>query len=133
MAYLDGELSKDARKEFESLLDAHPEWREQVQEMAELVEGTQHLRLRPPDREVWDHYWEEIDSRLQRRFGWVVALIGSLALIGWGIVKVLLYAENNVVLFGIVLVLIGLVTLFVSVLRGRLLEMPRDRYRRIRR
>ena len=132
MAYLDGELSAAEAKQFEKLLDEHPEWREQVREMADVVEASNKLHLRI-DPCTWDNYWEEIDSRLQRHVGWTVALIGSLIVILYGFIKVLLFAQNDWVRGGMLLVAMGLVFLFISVLRGRFVELPRDRYTRIRR
>lgn len=133
MAYLDGEMSPKDRKAFEELLRQQPDWRDEFEEMVQITESTRHLHLRPPDPTVWDHYWEEIDNRLQKRFGWAFALVGALILILWGFVKVLLYAENNLVKVGIILVALGVVVLFAAAIRGRLLEVPRDRYGRIRR
>lgn len=133
MAYLDGELSKEDRRVFEQLLEEHPEWRDELNEMSELVQATNKVHLREPDPTFWDNYWEEIDSRIHRRFGWFAALIGSLLLIVFGFIKVLIFAENSFVQVGILLIAVGMIILFITILRGRLLEMPRDRYQRIRR
>jgi uncharacterized membrane protein len=132
MAWLDGEMPPQEAKQFEKLLAEHPEWREQVQEMADIVGASKKLHLRV-DPCIWDNYWEEIDNRLQRRVGWLVALVGSVILIIWGLVKVLVYAQNDWVRGGLLLVVVGLVVLFIAVLRGRFLELPKDRYTRIRR
>lgn len=133
MAYLDGELSPREAREFEQLMEAHPEWREQVKSMADVVGATSRLKLRRPDPTTWDRYWEEIDSRLQRRLGWVLLLIGGLSLMLLGIVKVFALADNWMVQSSMLLVLLGMAVLFFAVLRGRLLEVPRDRYGKVRR
>lgn len=133
MAYLDGEMSPKDRKAFEELLRQQPDWRDEFEEMLQITESTSHLHLRQPDPTVWDHYWEEIDNRLQKRFGWAIALVGSLILILWGFAKVLVYAENNFVRVGLILLALGVIVLFGAAIRGRLLEVPRDRYGRIRR
>lgn len=132
MKYLDGEMSLRERRSFERFLEDHPEWREELNEMAEIVGATRKLRFRPPDPSVWDRYWEEIDNRLHRGVGWTVALIGSILLIAYGFVKVLAFAENDLVRAGILLMALGVLVLFITVLRGRMIEMPHDRYRRIR-
>jgi ferric-dicitrate binding protein FerR (iron transport regulator) len=133
MAYLDREMTPRQRRAFEELLEEHPEWREELSEMAELVGATNQLRMRPPSPDVWDNYWEEIDSELHRGFGWTVALVGSLILIVWGFVKVIAFAENDLVRTGILLIALGFGILFLTVLRGRIIEFSKDRYRRIRR
>ncbi len=132
MAYLDGEMSPREARDFERLLEEHPEWLEEANFMKDVTEGVKVLKVRRPEPAFWDHYWEEIDSRLQKSVGWFVAMAGALLLIVAGFAKVLTYAENDFVRLGIVLVGIGVLILFVMALRGRLLEMPRDRYWRIR-
>ncbi len=133
MAYLDGELPAEQRTRFERALARHPEWRAEFERLSHVVEATRGLRPKRPPEETWDGYWEEIDRRIERRAGWTIAFAGAAVLIFWGFVKVLAFAENDLVRFGILAVAAGVAILFVMVLRGRMLELPKDRYRRIRR
>jgi hypothetical protein len=133
MAYVDDELSPADRAALEVLLQQHPEWRTQVAEMVELVGATKVLKRRPPDPQVWDNYWEEIDAKLPRQVGWTLTLIGGMILIGYGIWKVVAFTDNDYVRLGITLVIVGFGLLFAAVIRGRMLELHRDRYRRIQR
>ncbi|CAN5505580.1 hypothetical protein BH09SUM1_BH09SUM1_01540 [soil metagenome] len=132
MAYLDGELSPQDRAAFEALLEQHPEWREEAAEMAEIVGATKQVKLRPPDPTIWDNYWEEIDSRIERKVGWLITSIGAALLMLLGIWKVMMFAQNDLVRLGILMVVVGMALLFFAVIRGRLVELPKDRYRRIR-
>ncbi|MCB2155547.1 hypothetical protein KQI84_11730 [bacterium] len=132
MAYLDGEMSPEEVEQFERLLEQHPEWREELAEMASVVEATDALAFAPPPAEVWDNYWEEIDSQLSKRTGWLLAAAGGAILAAAGIIKILLLTESLWIRVGLALVVGGLLLLFISVLRGRLLEIPNDRYRKIR-
>lgn len=132
MAYLDGELPEKARLQFERLLEKHPEWRVEMADMAALIGATKQLKLKPPAAKVWDRYWEEIDNKLGRQMGWALALAGALILIGFGFYKVIMYADNDFVKLGIGLLGTGMLMLFTVILRARLLELRRDRYRRIR-
>ena len=133
MAYLDGEMSPTERQAFEELLEQQPEWRDEFNEMLKVTESTKLLHLRPPDPTVWDGEWEEIDNRIQKKFGWLVTLVGAMILIVYGLVKAILFTDNLWAQSGIALVTLGFLVLFLAALRGRLLEIPRDRYRRIRR
>jgi ferric-dicitrate binding protein FerR (iron transport regulator) len=133
MACLDGEASPEEAREVEALLQQHPEWRTEAAQMANLVRAAEVIQFRPPPADIWDGYWEEIDSRLGPRIGWVLLAIGGLILTVVGIYKAMLWAENLWVKGAIALIVAGFLTLFLSVLRGHLLERPRDRYRRIRR
>lgn len=132
-AYLDGELDRGQRAEFEKLLAAHPEWRAIVAEQAEVISALKPLKVRAPKAQVWDHYWEEIDSRLERRTGQALLYAGAL-LVALGAALTLIVATDNLVIrTGEILFFLGIALLFVKVLRGRLRESRRDRYERIRR
>jgi ferric-dicitrate binding protein FerR (iron transport regulator) len=133
MAYLDGELTVEEARAFEALLEEHPEWRSEVAQMRAVVGASAGLRFRSAPEGTWDNYWEEIDSRIAKPIGWILAGIGGFGLAVAGAVKVFLLAENLWVRVGLGAVVAGLLLLFLSVLRGHLLERPRDRYRRIRR
>lgn len=133
MAYLDGELSDEEARQVERLLEQHPEWAEEAREMAALVDASGRQRLRQPPPEIWDRYWEEIEDRIGKHIGWWLMAIGGFLLAAYGSVKILLLAENSFVRIGLGLLILGFAILFLSVLRGHLLERPKDRYRNIRR
>lgn len=133
MAWLDGELPEDEAAAFEDLLQKHPEWREEVEAMKAVVQATEQLQLPTPPARTWDHYWEEIDDRIAKRFGWGLLTAGSAILITIGTWKVLHHTEDGWVKAGLVLVILGVIALFAGVVRGRIRELPHDRYRRIRR
>lgn len=132
MAYLDGEMTPEQAREFERLVEQHPEWREELAELASVAQAADALAFTPPPAEVWDNYWEEIDSRLTRGTGWLLAAAGGAILAVAGIVKILMFAENPWIRLALALVVGGLLLLFFSVVRGHLLERPKDRYRKIR-
>jgi len=132
-AWLDGEMPPEEAREFERLLEEHPEWREEAAEMAELSAGHKQLRYAPPPAATWDNYWEEIEPRLvERRFGWIALAVGGDILACIGTVKVVMLATNPLIRTGLALVVLGLLVTFVGVVRGHLLERPKDRYRRVR-
>lgn len=132
-AYLDDELPPKRRRAFERMLAEHPEWQREVDAMRSLTNAAASLRLKSPDPKIWDNYWEEIDARLPRQVSWVLMLVGAVILMAAGVVWIFVHAQNGYVRFGIVLILLGFALMFGLVLRGRLLEIPRDRYRKINR
>lgn len=132
-AYLDGEMDEATRRAFERELQNHPEWRVLVSEQAEVIAALKPLRVKPPKAEVWDGYWERIDARLERRIGTIVVL-GGAAVFALAGAAILIHSIANPILeAAAAIVALGLLFLFVLVLRGRLREAPKDRYLRIRR
>ncbi|HNV20570.1 MAG TPA: zf-HC2 domain-containing protein [Candidatus Hydrogenedentes bacterium] len=129
--YLDNELSPAERARVEALRDTDPGFREEFERMARIVNAASELRIEEPPEEVWDTFLVGVYNRVERRTGWVIFLIGVIALTAWGIywfwvadwgsslVKVLVAAP-----------VIGLVVLFISVLRQRLFVSRTDRYSR---
>jgi anti-sigma factor RsiW len=133
MAYLDGEMNEEQARAFRAVLDAHPEWAEEARTLGGVVDSTSALSFRAVPAGAWDGYWEEIDARLARRTGWMFLALGGGVLGLMGFLKVLVWSNNLWVRAGLVAVVVGLAILVVSVVRGRLLELPHDRYSRIRR
>lgn len=126
---LDGELGPDESAELEGHLAACGACKAEFDTMKRLVSATSALRVEAPPDEVWDTFLEGVYNRLERRTGWIVFILGvvALALVAayffvvepWGnaLAKVLVAAP-----------LIGLAVLFVSVLRQRLFVAKTDRY-----
>ncbi|MEQ8819642.1 MAG: hypothetical protein RLY93_05310 [Sumerlaeia bacterium] len=133
MAWIDGELSEAEAAEFERLLEDHPEWREEAAELAAVAKAADQLAFKAPPAEVWDEYWEEIDERISRRTGWLLMCLGGLFLVIFCFVKIFLLAESPLIRSGLILMVAGFAILFLGVLRGHLLELPKDRYRRVKR
>lgn len=133
MAYLDGEMGPRQRARFEAALLRNPQWQAQVEQARMARDAAELLQPRPADPAVWDNYWEEIDSRLTRRTGHWLALAGAAILVLVGFAKILTHTTDPIARFGLILLAAGVAVLFAMVLRGRLIEIPRDRYRRIRR
>lgn len=133
MAYLDGELSPAEADAFERLLEQHPEWAQEVDEMRRVVAATRGLTVPPPSPRFWDGYWEEIDERLTKRWGFAFMAGGGLLVAALGTYKAWIWSTNPAVRTAVVLIVAGFLITFLGVVRGHLLERPRDRYRRIRR
>lgn len=132
MAYLDDQLPPRKRAAVERLIARHPEWDAQIDELRRVSDAAARLRVKPPDPMIWDNYWEEIDARIPRRIGTGLLLAGSAILVVSGVVMALAYAQHPILQVGIGLIVMGVSVLFVMVLHGRLKELPRDRYRKIR-
>ncbi len=98
--------------------------------MKRLVVGTA-AALAPddPPEEVWDTFLDRVYNRLERKTGWVVFVVGALALTVFGIVLFVTQPWASALTKLLLAVpVVGLAILFVSVLRQRLEVAKTDRY-----
>jgi len=138
MSGLDGELSAEEREELERLLEADSRLREEWDRLSRLKEVTQSMALRKPPDEVWEDYWASVYSRLERGVGWILVSVGGIVLVSYGAWQGVqsLIADTDMPWFlkgAILAVTIGLVVLFVSVLREKLFTWSRDPYKDVQR
>lgn len=130
--YLDGELTPEQAARLEQILAEIPACRSDFETMKQLIAGTNRALCPsdPPD-EVWDTFLDNVYNRAERRFGWMVFIAGTLALTAYGIY--LYFSEpwtSGAVKLLIAVPVLGLVMLFISVLRQRLRAAKHDRYSR---
>lgn len=133
-AYLDNELSPKDRAAFEAVLQEHPEWRVAVAEQGRVIGALRPLKIKPPKADVWDNYWEDIDRQIRgmRATGQYVMLAGGTLLLLTGTVLLVAHMTNLWLRVGTIMFVVGFLMMFAVVLAGRRREMPKDRYRRIR-
>jgi anti-sigma factor RsiW len=130
--YLDGELTPDQAVRLEQIIAESPACQEEFETMKRLVYGTNAACCpsEPPD-EVWDTFLDNVYNRAERRLGWLVLIAGTIALSGYGLY--LYFAEpwtSAAVKLLIAAPVLGLVMLFINVLRQRLRAAKHDRYSR---
>ena len=136
--YADGALDAETRADLEKHLSSCAECREELETFRKLKEMTQPMKLAMPDDAYWERYWSSVYNRLERRVGWILLSIGLIAVASYyGYVLVASLVLNPGVAmpvrFGMAALIIGLCTLFVSVLRERIVLLKSDKYKRIRR
>lgn len=133
-AYLDGELTQADQQRVQLYLESSEEGRRTLKELATLKNLTAELQFGdPPDRRM-----DEIERRLSvqapRRFGWALIILGLAAWIVYGLATAMRHVRwptaGELFAGGVV---VGLVLLFLSVLRQRLIERPFDKYRKVKR
>jgi ferric-dicitrate binding protein FerR (iron transport regulator) len=138
MSGLDGELSAEEREELERLLNADSRLREEWDRLSRVKEVTQSMALRKPPDEVWEDYWASVYSRLERGVGWILVSVGGIVLVSYGAWQGVqaLIADTDMPWFlkgAILATTVGLVVLFVSVLREKLFVWTRDPYKDVQR
>ncbi len=135
---LDHELSPEEQAEFEQMLVALPERRNEWNEHRQLKEITMQLKFTNPPEEVWDRYWIGVYNRIERRAAWILVSLGAMVVLffaGYKAVESLLADAQTpwLVKGGILALLAGGVILFVSVLREKLFTRKTDKYREVQR
>ena len=134
MKLLDGEMTADERALYEAHVKECEDCRRELADLGMIVEWTNQMRLRQPDDEFWEGYWEGVYRRSERSVGFFFVIAGVLMVLFYGIFKAvtsprLLTYEG----ISITVILIGLVVIFVSVARERYHESRNDPYRGVKR
>ncbi|MDD3732187.1 MAG: zf-HC2 domain-containing protein, partial [candidate division Zixibacteria bacterium] len=78
--YVDGELSDDERRAFETALVTDPELRRELEEFKKLKEVTGLMTYADLPEEVWENYWQSLYRKLERGFGWIFMSLGAIIL-----------------------------------------------------
>ena len=85
MAALDGELAPGERDELDRLIAYDAALRDEWARLRKVREVTATMNYREPPRETWSDYWLSVYNRVERGAGWVLASIGCLILLGYGL------------------------------------------------
>jgi len=136
--YIDDELSTDERRDFEAHLTGCTECRKELDSFRKLKEVTGAMKYADIPEQVWEGYWADIYRRLERGLGWVFISIGVIVILSFGCFHLLndffLNPDEPVLLkIGIGFGIIGVIILFVSLIRERLFASKRDRYDEVER
>ena len=134
MRLLDGEMDDAERTEYESHVRDCSSCAGELASMGRIVELTDELKLRTPDDEFWEGYWENVYRRSERSIGFFFVIAGVLMVLFYGIFKALtsprLLTYEGI---SITVILVGLVVIFVSVARERFHESRNDPYKGVQR
>jgi anti-sigma factor RsiW len=133
MAYVDDELERGAREEFERRLAAEPVLRREVSALRRLEVLARSAA--PP--EIEDHEWAALARDPAQRgtlaAGWILAVLGLCGLAGYGLYALGASVAPLVVKLFLGAFLLGGTALFLAVLRARLRILPHDPYRDVQR
>jgi predicted anti-sigma-YlaC factor YlaD len=128
--HLDGELDAAQQEQLEAHLKTCSACRREYEAMKNLVVGTSTcFAIDAPPEEVWDTFLEHVYNRIERKTGWLLLILGLVALTLYGTVLFIREpwaAAGTKLLFAVPVV--GLVLLFISVLRQRIRIAQNDRY-----
>ena len=138
MGYLDNELDEHQKKMFTEHLDQCPECKKELAEFTEIKQLADEVALTEPTDELWQQYWKNIYNRFERTLGWILVSVAAIILLIYGGFKLIEEIIQDptidmVLKIGLVALIVGVATLFVSVARERLYLRKKDPYKDIRR
>ncbi|MHC5137167.1 MAG: hypothetical protein ACYSN7_01310, partial [Planctomycetota bacterium] len=115
-----------------------PECKKELAEFKELKQLADEVALTEPTDELWQQYWKNIYNRFERMIGWILVSVAAIILLIYGGFKLIEEIIQDptidmVLKIGLVALIVGVATLFVSVARERLYLRKKDPYKDIRR
>lgn len=136
-AYLEGELRDEEKKQVESHLASCEECQREFEDLNQLEEVLNKMKLQKPSKEIWDVYWSSVYNRLERKVGWIVLSIGLIILICIGAFSAIdaFFTDPETPLLlkiGLVIFVFGGVIVFVSILREQLFFRKKERYKEVK-
>jgi hypothetical protein len=130
MRLLDGELTARERAEYEDHARGCEDCRRELREIGRIVELTDELKLRAPDEEFWGRYWDSLFHRMERGTGFFLLIAGVIAVSVFALYKAVTSPDFFTFQgIAIAVILLGVIVVFLSVVRERYHERKRDPYR----
>ena len=126
--YLDEELSTAQTEIMQAHLEGCASCRLELEETTTLVAAASGLEVEAPPEEVWDDFLGKVYGKMERRIGWLLFWIGTAGLLCLGLYTMVITEwESPTAKILTEILLVGIVVLFVSVLRQRLAIHKTDR------
>jgi hypothetical protein len=131
--YVDNELTQQERIEFERELAVNADLQRELKEFNRLKTVTGQMKYADLPDELWEAYWQSVYRKIERGAGWVLASIGAIILLVFGVFEAFsrLYADPTAPWWlksGLTLGAVGLIILLVSLIRERFFAYKRERY-----
>jgi anti-sigma factor RsiW len=133
-AYLDKELTQSEDQRVRIHLEDCTACAREYADLRVLQAAAQAVRFPEPPEEAMDELERRLSVRGTRALGWIMIGLGALAWLSYALVMAVLnWRPPTVEEMVASAIVIGMLLLFGSVFRERLLQLPHDRYRRVKR
>ncbi len=138
MGALDGELDRAEQAELDGLLAAAPALQAEWERLQQVKEVTSTMALRSPPAEVWESYWTSVYHRLERGVGWILASVGAIVMLAYGLwtAAQALMADASIPWFvkaAVFAAILGTTIILVSVAREKWFVYRSDPYKDVQR
>jgi len=129
--YIDGELTQQERQRVRLHCDSCADCDATLTELRRLRQRIGQARLSDKDRDNWRESMDDTTVKATRGIGWLLLIGGALIGVGVGVYEFIItpstlsFVEKLIVggIYG------GMLLIFISVLRQRLIERKSDRYK----
>ena len=133
--FLDGRLPPDQAAALQQHLASCPDCRAEADSLKSLAQELDMIHFKEPTDIELQRYWAGIYNRIERTLGWILLSVGLIVLLSYGAFMLI---ENFIrdpsvaatLKIGVIATILGLIVLFVSILRERMVTRKQDRYSR---
>ncbi len=133
MRLLDGEMSPQEKSSYEKHVMSCDDCKVELKDLGRVVDLTNELKLRTPDEEFWSTYWNGVYRKTERQTGFLLLMLGVVGALMIGIFKAVTSPEFLTFTgISITAILVGLVVVFLSVVRERFHESKNDPYKGVK-
>ncbi len=136
--YVDDEITDQQKRVLFAHLESCRTCQETYDSFVQLKKETGEMKFNKLPEVYWDEYWTHVYNRIERGLSWIFVSIGLIILLSYGSYQVMqdfyLNPEEPLLIkMGVGLLTAGMIILFISVLREKLMIRKVDKYRSIER
>lgn len=131
--YIDGELTQQEAQKISLLIETDQEYQAIYQELLTMRKEVQSLSLQEQELEHLDQLFNDPISKTAKIFGLAALAISFLVIVGFTIYKILWHPEISLLEKSLVsFISLGSLGLLFSVLRQRLINLKKDKYKGVK-
>lgn len=135
---VDEEITDKQKQELFAHLESCETCQKTYESFVQLKKETSEMKFNKLPEVYWDEYWTHVYNRIERGLSWIFVSIGLIILLSYGSYQVMqdFYLnpdEPILIKMGVGLLTAGMIILFISVLREKLMIRKVDKYRSVER
>lgn len=135
---VDEEITDKQKQDLFAHLESCKVCQATYESFVQLKKETSEMKFNKLPEVYWDEYWTHVYNRIERGLSWIFVSIGLIILLGYGSYQVMqdFYLnpdEPILIKMGVGLLTAGMIILFISVLREKLMIRKVDKYRSVER